>query len=136
MRIKLSEKCLTEREEICNKIISILGLKEDNTFLMCELDEDIEKQNKIMDLKEEIQKYFACSTISSFKPNFECKRPYLNIIRSFKKTYKFINIKEICLLKFSPVFPSFYSQTFVPSEQLLQISILFLLSKIDFLKLL
>jgi hypothetical protein len=50
MRIKLSEKYLTEREEICNKIISILGLKEDNTFLLCELDEDIEKQNKIMDL--------------------------------------------------------------------------------------
>ena len=92
MRIKLSEKYLTEREEICNKIITILDLKEDNTFLLCELDEDIEKQNKIMDLKEEIQKYFACSTISSFKPNFECKRPYLNIIRSIlrKQNYTFI----------------------------------------------
>jgi hypothetical protein len=92
MRIKLSEKYLTEREEICNKIISILGLKEDNTFLLCELDEDIEKQNKIIDLKEEIQKYFACSTISSFKPNFECKRPYLNIIRSIlrKQNYNFV----------------------------------------------
>jgi hypothetical protein len=92
MRIKLSEKYLTEREEICNKIISILGLKEDNTFLLCELDEDIEKQNKIMHLKEEIQKYFACSTISSFKPNFECKRPYLNIIRSIlrKQNYNFV----------------------------------------------
>jgi len=92
MRIKLSEKYLTEREEICNKIITILDLKEDNTFLLCELDEDIEKQNKIMDLKEEIQKYFACSTISSFKPNFECKRPYLNIIRSIlrKQNYNFI----------------------------------------------
>jgi hypothetical protein len=92
MRIKLSEKYLTEREEICNKIISILDLKEDNTFLLCELDEDIEKQNKIMGLKEEIQKYFACSTISSFKPNFECKRPYLNIIRSIlrKQNYNFV----------------------------------------------
>ena len=92
MRIKLSEKYLTEREEICNKIITILDLKEDNTFLLCELDEDIEKQNKIMDLKEEIQKYFACSTISSFKPNFNCKRPYLNIIRSIlrKQNYNFI----------------------------------------------
>ena len=92
MRIKLSEKYITQREEICNKIITILGLKEDNTFLLCELDEDIEKQNKIMDLKEEIQKYFACSTISSFKPNFECKRPYLNIIKSIlrKQNYNFI----------------------------------------------
>jgi hypothetical protein len=92
MRIKLSEKYLTEREERCNKIISILDLKADNTFLLCELDEDIEKQNKIMGLKEEIQKYFACSTISSFKPNFECKRPYLNIIRSIlrKQNYNFV----------------------------------------------
>jgi len=43
MRIKLSEKYQTEREEICNKIITILDLKEDHTFLLCQLDEDIEK---------------------------------------------------------------------------------------------
>ena len=92
MRIKLSEKYQNEREEICNKIITILELTEDNTFLLCELDEDIEKQNKLLELKEEIQKYFACSTISSFKPNFECNRPYLNIIRSIlrKQNYTFI----------------------------------------------
>ena len=92
MRIKLSEKYQNEREEICNKIITILELTEDNTFLLCELDENIEKQNKLLELKEEIQKYFGCSTISSFKPNFECKRPYLNIIRSIlrKQNYTFI----------------------------------------------
>jgi len=92
MRIKLSEKFQNEREDICNKIITILQLKEDNTFLLYDLDEDIEKQNKIMELKDDIQKYFACSTISSFKPNFECKRPYLNIIRSIlrKQNYNFI----------------------------------------------
>ena len=92
MRIKLSDKYQNEREEICNKIITILELKEDNTFLLYELDDDIEKQNKILELKEEIQKYFACSTISSFKQNFECKRPYFNIIRSIlrKQNYNFI----------------------------------------------
>jgi len=92
MRIKLSEKFQNEREDICNKIITILELKEDNTFLLYDLDEDTEKQNKIMELKDDIQKYFACSTISSFKPNFECKRPYLNIIRSIlrKQNYNFI----------------------------------------------
>lgn len=92
MRIKLSEKFQKEREDVCNKIINILNLTEDNTFLLCDLDNDIEKQNKILELKEEIKKYFACSTISSFKPNFECKRPYLNIIRSIlkKQNYTFI----------------------------------------------
>ena len=92
MRIKLSEKFQKEREDVCDKIINILNLTEDNTFLLCDLDNDIEKQNKILELKEEIKKYFACSTISSFKPNFECKRPYLNIVRSIlkKQNYTFI----------------------------------------------
>ena len=39
MRIKLSEKYQKEREEICNKIITILDLKEDNAILLCDLDE-------------------------------------------------------------------------------------------------
>jgi hypothetical protein len=91
MRVKLSEKCKEEREEICNKIISILKLSEKQTFLLSELDSNIEKQNELLGMKEEIQKYFACSTISSFKPNFECKRPYLNIVRGIlrKQGYTF-----------------------------------------------
>jgi hypothetical protein len=40
MRIKLSEKIPIEREEICNKIISILELDENKSFLLCELDND------------------------------------------------------------------------------------------------
>jgi|UniRef100_A0A6C0LT67 hypothetical protein len=91
MRIKLSEKYQTEREDICNKILNILELN-NGTFLLHDLDNDIEKQNKLLDMKEEIQKYFACSTISSFKPNFDCKRPYLNIVRSIlrQQNYTFI----------------------------------------------
>ena len=92
MRIKLSEKFQQEREDICNEIITILELNDDKSFLLYELDEDNEKQNRILDLKEKIQKCFACSTISSFKPNYVCKRPYLNIIRSIlrKQDYTFI----------------------------------------------
>ena len=70
MRIKLSEKYQTEREEMCNKIISILELDENKSFLLCELDNDTEKQNKILELKDDIQKYFSVSCISSFRPNF------------------------------------------------------------------
>lgn len=81
MRIKLNEKFIDEREKICDTIITILNLDNDKCILLSDLDLDIDKQNKIIGLKEEIKKYFAVSTISSFKPNFECKRPYLNIIR-------------------------------------------------------
>jgi hypothetical protein len=91
MRIKLSEKCQKEREDVCNKIINILDLDENKSFLLCDLDNDVEKQNKILDMKEDIKKYFSVSCISSFRPNFECKRPYLNIIRSIlrKQNYTF-----------------------------------------------
>ena len=82
MRIKLSEKYTDEREEICNKLINMLNLDLEGCFLLSNIDEDIDKQNKIMELKNDIKKYFAVSTISSFKPNFNCKRPYLNIVRS------------------------------------------------------
>ena len=90
MRIKLSEKFVNEREEVCNKIISIINLDDNGCILLSELDLDINKQNKIIELKEEIQKYFAVSTISSFKPNFQCKRPYLNIIRSILRQQGYI----------------------------------------------
>ena len=90
MRVKMCEKYQIEREEICNKIINILGLSEDGTFLLCELDSNIEKQNKLIDMKPEKQKYFAVSTISSFKPNFECKRPYLNIVRGILRQQNYM----------------------------------------------
>ena len=90
MRNKLSDKYPEQRETICKKIISILELNEYNEFLLCELDTNSEKKQKILDLKEEINKYFACSTISSFKHNFECTRPYLNIIRSILRQQYYI----------------------------------------------
>ena len=93
MRIKLSEKFVNEREEVCNKIISILNLDDNGCILLSELDLDINKQNKIIELKEEIQKYFAVSTISSFKPNFQCKRPYLNLVKYEYILFDFITSK-------------------------------------------
>jgi hypothetical protein len=94
MRTKLCDKYKVEREDICKRLIDILKLDDNSSFLLCELDTDTEKQEKIMGMKEEIQKCFACSEISSFKPNFECKRPYLNIVRGIlrKQGYTFENI--------------------------------------------
>jgi hypothetical protein len=93
MRNKLCEQYKTEREEICKKLIDILKLDANQSFILCEFDADIEKQTAILNMKDEIQKCFACSEISSFKPNFECKRPYLNIVRGIlrKQGYAFIS---------------------------------------------
>ena len=81
MRIKLCDKYKEERETICQKLIAILDLKDGNTFLLSDLDNDIAKQTAILDMKDEIQKYFAVSSITPFIPNRDCKRPYLNIVR-------------------------------------------------------
>jgi hypothetical protein len=81
MRVKLCEKYKEEREEICKKLLAILNLDANNSFLLCELEANIEKQKAILDMKEEIQKCFAVSSIATFKPDRECKRPYLNIVR-------------------------------------------------------
>ena len=67
MRVKLCDKYKIEREDICNKIIDILKLDTNNSFLLCDLDAETEKQMAIMNMKEEIRKCFACSEISSFK---------------------------------------------------------------------
>lgn len=82
-RIKLSEKYHNEREEICRKLIEIVGTE----FFLSDLDEDTEKQNAILALKEDIQKVFAVSSISTFKPNLKdiVKRDYLNLVRGILK---------------------------------------------------
>ena len=91
MRIKLSEKYQSERENICNKLLEIIDLDELGYFLLCELDENKEKIDKIMALKDEIQKYFAVSSISSYRPNVtDTKRPYWNIVRGVLKQQDYI----------------------------------------------
>jgi len=101
MRIKLCDQYKTEREEICKKLIDILKLDANQSFILCELDDDTEKQTAILNMKDEIQKCFACSEISSFKPNFECKRPYLNIVRGIlrKQGYVFNGSSNVIKLE-------------------------------------
>jgi hypothetical protein len=57
MRVKLSEKFKDEREDICNKLIEILDLDEKNSFLLNDLDNDTDKQNAILNMKDEIKHY-------------------------------------------------------------------------------
>jgi hypothetical protein len=96
-RIKLSELYHNEREELCKKLINIVGTE----FLLSELDENIEKQTAILSLKDEIQKCFAVSSISTFKPSLTetVKRNYLNIVRGVLKQQGYIFIGSQTVLK-------------------------------------
>jgi len=93
MRGKLCDIYKTERQDICKRIIKILDLDENHSFLLSELDDNLEKQNAILNMKEEIQKCFAVSQLGCFKPGYESKRPYLSIVRGIlrKEGYTFIS---------------------------------------------
>ena len=82
-RVKLCDKYHNEREEICKKLIEIVGTE----FFLSDLDEDTEKQTTILGLKDEIQKVFAVSKIVSFRPSLleGVKRDYLNVVRGILK---------------------------------------------------
>jgi hypothetical protein len=94
--VKLSDKYKIEREEICNKILNIVGTE----FVLYDLENDIEKQNQILSLKDDIQKYFAVSCIAAYKPNLEgnVKRNYLIIVKFIIKQFGY-EIKSSSYLK-------------------------------------
>ena len=80
-----------EKEAIASKLYDILELK-NNYFLLCELDEDLIKQQKIMNLVPEIETYFNSNDLSYLHMKCIKKRPYMSIIRGIFKNcnYKII----------------------------------------------
>ncbi len=74
-----------EQDEIIDKIIKILELDSENSIILYNLDNDEDKQNKILELIPDIRKYYSFSTIiGAFEPT-KAKRPYLSIIRQITK---------------------------------------------------
>ena len=92
MRIKKAEKFKNECLEITNKIIEILNLDSEQSFILYDFDRDIEKQEKIKELSSEIRKYFASSYWNGINEK-TTTRPYLTIVRNLLKIqgYLFIN---------------------------------------------
>jgi hypothetical protein len=83
---KQVDKFTNERQDILNKMFLILGVNENNnTFLLHELDQNIEKQNKILELEPEIKKYFICGSWSCFRNEDAIKNKSLSIIKSVVK---------------------------------------------------
>jgi len=77
-----------EREEILNKINSILGIsKDNNNIYLYDIENDEEKKQKILALSEDVKKYFKAGDWGVFKTEL-CKN---NAILLFKSIYKEIN---------------------------------------------
>jgi hypothetical protein len=92
------EKFYEEREEILNKILKILELDENRSFTLYELDNNKEKQEKILEMKTEIAKYFITGNIFAYKKQ-NCKRPYMGIIRGIFKQQDYTVGYKTCGVK-------------------------------------
>ena len=80
MRLK-SELYKKEQLELCDKIIKILDLSDDNTFILYEMDNDSTKQTEIMKLLPDLRKYFSYRMIRGIGEPEKMNRPWLSIIR-------------------------------------------------------
>jgi hypothetical protein len=101
MRLK-SELYKKEQEEIIEKIINILDLENNCVIYLCDLDNHLDKQNKIMELIPEIRKWFSFNGIKAVGNPDKIKRPWLSVIKHLtkekynleSKEYRFFNEKE------------------------------------------
>ena len=93
MRLK-SELYKKEQEEIVDKIITILDLKNKNTYTLYELDKNEEIQKQIMYLIPEIRKWFSFNNMKSVGEPSKIKRPYLSIIKHLIKSKYNMEIKD------------------------------------------
>ena len=90
MKLK-SELYKKEQNEICDKIITILNIDSNSSFILKELDNDTDKKRMILELIPDIRKYFSFSAIIGVADTEKAKRPYMSIIR------------QICKLKYNVI---------------------------------
>ena len=72
--------------EIKNKLLDLLNINNDNkSFILYDIDKNIDLQNKILSLENDCEKYFAASTWTYFRNKREGNkndRPYLLLIKN------------------------------------------------------
>lgn len=87
---KSKEEYMNERNEVLKKILNILEITEINKMLSLKsLDENIEKQNQILELESDIRNFFVCSRWTYFSnKNRKFKRNYLSLIKAIMKVMK------------------------------------------------
>ena len=101
MRLK-SELYKKEQDEIIEKIVNILDLKNKTEYTLYELDKNEEIQKQIMELIPEIRKYYSFNGIKAVGEPNKIKRPWLSIIKHLtkekykleSKEYRFFDEKE------------------------------------------
>ncbi len=96
MKTPKSKKYAVEQFFIRNEILSILGLTSDkykDGFYLYDIDNNDSIQDKIMELRPDIQKYFCHINITGLIYPERCKRPWLSIARGVIKNHYTLKYK-------------------------------------------
>lgn len=112
MRLK-SELYKKQQEEIIDKIINILDLKNKNTYTLYELDNNKEIQEKIMELIPEIRKWFSFNNMKAVGEPEKRKRPWLSIIKQLTKEKYHLESKALRIRENNKEIRT-YQYTFMP----------------------
>ncbi len=88
-----------EREEIRQKLDGLLGLTENNRkFVLAELENNVNVQIDIVNLEEDVRKYFVCGSWAYFMSENGKKR-YFSLLRSIYKDMGYDVKNKVLTLK-------------------------------------
>ena len=93
MGLKKTEKYRAECEAIVERLRTILELDADNSFYLCELDGNEEKQRRILELVQEIKVCFYTSSWTGVKAK-NTVRPYLTIVKNVFKNMGYLVLNK------------------------------------------
>ena len=89
---KKDDKYKEEQETIINKVLKILELDKDKTFILYEVENNSNKIKQIDIITEDVKKYFPCNLIGGAKQPEKVSRPWLSVIKYLlKRKYKLVS---------------------------------------------
>lgn len=89
---KKSELYREQQKELVNRILTIIELDSENSFVLHDIDTNPEKITKIMSLIPELRTFFAFGDIVGISEPSKVKRPWLSIVKcTTKKWYRMFN---------------------------------------------
>lgn len=94
MRLK-KDLYLQEQLEVKLSLIQILGLHQNPSIVLYDLDHNTDLLNKINSIVPSIRKYFSYKTIPGVMEPYRYNRPYLSIIKNLLKDLYTIQRKHI-----------------------------------------
>lgn len=93
MRTK-AEVYKKEQDGIIDEIMKIIDLNDEKTITLYELDNDKNKQTKLINLIPKIRKYYSFNNIKAVGEPKKIKRPWLSIIKQIPKSKYKISRKD------------------------------------------